>query len=166
MLISRSTCAPRLESSCSSNTLMKEDSGYRKYSYGKQRFLPAWFDKISRIFSFFLLPFFFFIFSSTFENSRTGPLYGNVPRAQAKGKALLSCCSKQFLARKNLAAPHFPLPAIPSLSSPLLRFSLSLSLFRIFPILDALHHPSLPPLNGTSSRFLHQREGKNCKNTS
>lgn len=79
---------------------------------------------------FFLLSssfFFFFIFSSTFENSRTGPLYGNVPRAQAKGKALLSCCSKQFLARKNLAAPHFPLPAIPSLSSPLLRFFLSLS---------------------------------------
>lgn len=112
-------------------------------SYGKQRFLPAWFDKISRIFSFFLLPFFFFIFSSTFENSRTGPLYGNVPRAQAKGKALLSCCSKQFLARKNLAAPHFPLPAIPSLSSPLLRFFLSLSLSN-FPH-PRCASPSFPP---------------------
>lgn len=122
MLISRSTCAPRLESSCSSNTLMKEDSGYRMessdfYRLGSIKYLEFFP-------SFFFL--FFFIFSSTFENSRTGPLYGNVPRAQAKGKALLSCCSKQFLARKNLAAPHFPLPAIPSLSSPLLRFSLSL----------------------------------------
>lgn len=91
--------------------------------------------------SFFFL--FFFIFSSTFENSRTGPLYGNVPRAQAKGKALLSCCSKQFLARKNLAAPHFPLPAIPSLSSPLLRFSLSLSLSN-FPH-PRCASPSFPP---------------------
>lgn len=123
MLISRSTCAPRLESSCSSNTLMKEDSGYRMESSDFCRLGSI---KYLEFFpSFFFL--FFFIFSSTFENSRTGPLYGNVPRAQAKGKALLSCCSKQFLARKNLAAPHFPLPAIPSLSSPLLRFFLSLS---------------------------------------
>ena len=141
MLISRSTCAPRLESSCSSNTLMKEDSGYRKYSYGKQRFLPAWFDKISRIFSFFLLPFFFFFFF---------PLLKIPERVHFLEiqRLLISLC------------PLFLLFLLP------FYVSLSLSLFRIFPILDALHHPSLPPLNGTSSRFLHQREGKNCKNTS
>lgn len=150
MLISRSTCAPRLESSCSSNTLMKEDSGYRMESSDFCRlgsikyleFFPSFF---------FLFFFYFFIHVWKFQNGST---LWKCPSSPGERQSFAKLLFQAISSAEKFSGSSFPFARYSFSFFPPFTF-LSLSLFRIFPILDALHHPSLPPLNGTSSRFLH-----------